>query len=154
MISMLLTLTSVCLQEFSFSTEPLGKFATAGRFKNGRFATSSPGFSPSRFPKRETSKRGPWERGWTFRALGFRHNESLQLAQLAFFCFFGFCGSQSKSYSHVEAEPRSRQKATGEGVRGEGSEKNRLQSTYIHSYIRPYFISNFRVAKNRLVSLL
>ena len=77
MISMQLTLTSVCLQDFSFTTEPLGKFVTVGRFKNGRFATSSPGFSPSRFPKRETSKRGPWERGWTFGALGFRHNESL-----------------------------------------------------------------------------
>lgn len=82
-------------------------------------------------------------------------SQQIALACVAgFFCPFGFCGSQSKSYSHVEAEPRSRQKATGEGVRGEGSEKNRLQSTYIDSYIKPYFISNFRVAKNRLVSLL
>ena len=71
------------------------------------------------------------------------------------FVFFAFVVRKVRvTATSLEAEPRSRQKTMGEGVRGEGSEENRLQSTYIHSYMKPYFISNFRVAKNRLVSLL
>ena len=153
MLSMLLTLTSVCLQEFSFTTAPLGKFATAGRFKNGRFATLSQGSLPLVSRSGRRVREGTWKEGGHFELQAFvTTNRSSLRSWLS--CCFCFCGSQSKSYSHVEAEPRSRQKAMGEGVRGEGSEKNRLQSTYIYSYIKPHFISNFRVAKNRLVPLL
>ena len=35
----------------------------------------------------------------------------------------------ANSYSRAKAEPRSKQKTMNEGARGEGSEKNRLQST-------------------------
>jgi len=38
-------------------------------------------------------------------------------------------GSKSKSYRRAKAEPRSKQKMMGEGVRGKGIEKNRLHST-------------------------
>ena len=44
----------------------------------------------------------------------------------SFFCF-PFCDSQSKSFSLSKGKRRSKQKTTGEGARGEGSEKNCLQ---------------------------